>query len=442
MTDSPRRAPGRASRTSRREFLATTAGAAAGSTLLGACQTWDASRPIPKAALRPRAGADDALRIGVIGTGGMGTAHALRLTELAADGKDKVQVAAVADVCGPRMEAAQAECAKRQSIEVGGFRDYRELLRMEDLHGVLIASPEHWHAEMAEHAIAAGLDVYVEKPMTLRLPEALRLRQVAAANPEVIVQVGTQFLMHEKYHVARQWIAEGRIGKPTFSQTGYCRNSRDGEWLYEIKDEWVPGDNLDWDAWCGPLGPKEWDPAVYARWRRYRTYSTGIVGDLLVHVMTPMVFALDQGWPVRVVACGGHYQDTAMENHDQVNVTVQFEKGHTMTVCGSTCNEQGVPTMIRGHEATLYLGSKDCVIRPERPFAEEIDEETQDCAPQSGDQDRLRLDWLAAMRARQPNLSGVELGAQVMVIVDLATRSMWEGKAFAFDPQSMTANPA
>jgi hypothetical protein len=142
-----------------------------------------------------------------------------------------------------------------------------------------------------------------------------------------------------------------------------------------------------------------------------------------------------------VTASGGHYVDKAMENHDQVNLTVEFEKEHTLVVAGSTANETGVEPMIRGHKANLYLGSHHCVLRPERLFAEEVEEQRIECPDIGDDQDRHRLDWFRAIRTRQAPASGVELGTKVMVIVDLATRSMWEGCAFAFDPQRLTARP-
>ncbi len=424
---------------SRRDFLARTAALAGAGALLGAGVAQAAKAPLPRAKRRAPLAPGAPLRIGVIGVGGMGGAHCDSLVQLAKQGRESFEIVGVADVCDARLEHKRRQLAERQSIEVRGYRDYRELLARDDVHGVLIATPEHWHAQQVEDAVAQGKDAYVEKPMTLRLGEALRLRELAIANPEAIVQVGTQFMMHEKYHVARRLIAEGRIGKPVFSQTSYCRNSKDGEWTYYgIDPAWKPGENLDWRAWCGPLGPQPWDPAVYARWRRYRKYSTGIIGDLLVHVATPLVMALEQGWPTRVVGSGGHYVDKAMENHDQVNIQVEFEHGHTMVLAGSTCNEQGLETMIRGHHATLYMAGKDVRIAPERHWVDEIEPETISCQ-QVADQDELRLDWLRCMRTREQNVSTIEFATNVMVIVDLATRSMWEGKAFEFDPTRMEA---
>jgi hypothetical protein len=144
---------------------------------------------------------------------------------------------------------------------------------------------------------------------------------------------------------------------------------------------------------------------------------------------------------VRVSAIGGHYLDKAMENHDQVNLSVQFEKDHTMIVAGSTCNEQGLEAMVRGHEANLYLGNNNCTLRPERLFAEEVDQQEVRFDP-IDEQPALRLDWLQSVATRGENVSPVELGAKIMVIVDLATRAMWEGGEWLFDPATRTARRA
>ena len=426
---------------SRRDFLRTAAAAAAGTGIaagiIRAEEELDDGGPVaqgaPRAALEP----GDDVRIGIIGAGGMGSGHVDAFLKLGASGAAKVRIEALSDVCDSRWYAAKKKIDEVQGGDLVVHTDYRDLLTTPSLHGVLIATPEHWHGRMAEEAIVAGKDVYVEKPMTLNLRDALRLQKVAHANPHVSVVVGTQYVMTPSYRAAKDLIAEGAIGTPVWSQTSYCRNSRTGEWnYYEIDPHWTPGVNLDWEAWCGPLGRADWSPEVYARWRRYRKYSTGIIGDLLVHHMTPLIRALDAGWPVRVSATGGHYVDKAMENHDQVNITVEFERGHTMIVAGSTCNELGVERVIRGHKANLFVGGRTALIRPERIYADEI--EPREIQPPPGarpnDQDALRLHWLDCIRTRQASMSDVDLGTRVMVIVDLATRSLWEGGAFRYDP--------
>jgi len=423
--------------TSRRDFLSTVAGASALSAFPLEEILAD-PRPVPRALPGPKLRPDEEIRIGIIGTGGMGTGHIESFVNMNREGRCSVQVVALADVCQPRLAKAKEKAEVIQgSGTVGTYTNYKQLLALPDVHAVLIASPEHWHQQMAEDAILAGKDVYIEKPMTLRLANALRLKKVVEANPDRILNVGTQYVMTPSYGAARDLIKQGVIGKPVWSQTSYCRNSKDGEWLYyEIDPAWQPGVNLDWDAWCGPLGKAAWDPSVYARWRRYRKYSTGIIGDLLVHRITPLIWSMGLGWPVRVTASGGHYVDKVMENHDQVNLTIEFEDEHTMIVAGSTANEVGLETVIRGHKGNLYVGGRNAILRPERLFAEEMAEKAIVGEDIGDDQDALRRKWLEVIHTREAPPSPVELGAKVMVIVDLATRSMWDKSAFGYDPRT------
>lgn len=431
---------------SRRSFLAKSA-ALAGAAVVGSHASGgiEAANILPSLSSRkgsvPKA--DEPIRMGIIGTGGMGGGHLHSIISLAQQGKTNTQIVAVCDVCDLKAEGAKKAAEEKQNIEVTAYRNYHDLLKRDDIHAVLIASPEHWHAQHIIDALTAGKDVYTEKPMTLRLDQALAVRKVVLANPDRIFQVGTQAIMLPKYNKARDIIKSGLIGPAVWSQTSYCRNSTSGEWnYYGIDDSWQPGVNLDWNAWLGHLGPREWDPKVYARWRRYKDFSTGIIGDLLVHVMTPLIFSLDAGWPVRVVATGSHVIDKDMENHDQVNLTVQFEDGHTMVIAGSTANEVGLETMVRGHKANIYLNSRHCEIRPERIFVDDIDSERIECEDIGNDQDQLRLNWLDSIRSREAAKSNIDLASKVMVAVDLATRSMWEGHAFSFDPDKMRASKA
>ena len=424
---------------SRRDFIRTTAGAAAAVSALSSTALaseyvgWD--DPVPQGSPGTPLGADEPVRIGVIGTGGMGTAHCDALMRLVRAGSANVRIDALCDVCEPRMAAAKKRIQDTQQGEIATYTRSRDLIARSDLHGVLIATPEHWHARHAEEALLAGKDVYVEKPMTLNLKDAMRLRKVVQKHPERVFVVGTQYVMTPSYSAAKQLIADGAIGKPVWSQTSYCRNSKDGEWLYyQIDPEWKPGVNLDWNTWCEPLGKVPWNPEIYARWRRYKKYSTGIIGDLLVHQITPMIMAMNLGWPTRVVATGGHYIDKKMENHDQVNINVEFEDEHTMVVAGSTCNELGLEKVIHGRKGNLFVGGPTATLRPEQLFAEEVDQKEIPPAKQVDAHNALRLAWIDAIRTRQPSPSPIDLATKVMVAVDLASRSLWQGGAFAYDP--------
>ena len=93
--------------------------------------------------------------------------------------------------------------------------------------------------------------------------------------------------------------------------------------------------------------------------------------------------------------------------------------------------------LIRGHKANLYLANEDCVLRPERLFVEEIEEQTFKSPPGVADQDAHRLQWLDCIRKRTPAIGDVDTAAKVMVIVDLATRSLWSKGAYTFDPTTL-----
>ncbi|MCC6676094.1 MAG: Gfo/Idh/MocA family oxidoreductase [Phycisphaerales bacterium] len=428
-------------RRSRREFLAWTAGAAGAATVIGNAAVAAAPRfeVLPGRPVKPPK-EGEVIRMAVIGTGGMGTGHCAAFANLNTARQAKVQIVALADPWPRNLDRAHKRLTEewQKGVEITKYADYKELLKRDDIHGVLIASPEHWHAQHAIDAVLAGKDVYCEKPMCLNLTDAMKLAEVAKSHPDVIVQVGTQKMALPAYHEARKWIREGLIGTPTCSQTSYCRNSPKGEWnYYEVDPKWQAGKDVDWEKWCGPIGSMPFDPYVLNRWRRYRRTSTGIIGDLLVHVMTPLMMAMDQGWPVRVTASGAHIIDKTMENHDTLNILAEFETGHQMIVMGATTNDTGLTPMIRGPKGNIEVTDGSLRFTPQKPYAEDAEERKPQLPSIGDDQDQHRMNWLECIRTRKKPEADVESGLKVMVIVDLATRSLWEGGAWTFDPKTM-----
>jgi len=429
----------------RRQFLGATAfaGIAAAAASGAGPRTVFSYVPQPTGKSKPRVALKDGdvVNMAVIGTGGMGTGHCEAFANFGKNGAEKVKIVAIADVNDLHAANAKKIIEDRQgkdTVEV--YRDYRKILERNDVHGVLIATPEHWHKQVAIDAILAGKDVYCEKPMTLNLADGLALREVCRANPDMVFQVGTQYAALPKFAEAKKLIDSGELGLPIWSQTGYCRNTPTGEWnYYGLDPKWQPGVNLDWDEWCKPIGKQAWDPKLYIRWRRYRKTSTGIIGDLLVHKMTPFFVSLNSvGWPTKVTALGSHLVDKEMENFDAVNLTVQFESGHQMIVAGNTNNELGLEDLIRCQKGNIYLNSRHCVVRPESKFSSEVEQREIQCPDVGNDQDQHRLNWLRCIRTRDKPLSDIEQGTKVMVVVDLAARSMWEGGAFEFDPKTLS----
>jgi hypothetical protein len=159
--------------------------------------------------------------------------------------------------------------------------------------------------------------------------------------------------------------------------------------------------------------------------------------------MTPFFVSMNQcGWPVKVTALGSHMIDKEMENHDQVNLSVQFESGANMVVASNTNNQTGFEKLIRCQKGNIYLSGRDCVIRPESPFSNEVEERTIACENVGDDQDQHRLNWMKCVRTRQQPSSDIEQGTKVMVVVDLATRALWEGGSYNFDPKTFKVTKA
>jgi predicted dehydrogenase len=374
-------------------------------------------------------GANDRIRIGVIGCGGMGTAHLRGLVGMSKSGEENIEVVAVCDIYEPR----KARAEKISGAKV--FHDYRELLELKDVDVVWIATPDHWHAKMAIDAMEAGKDIYLEKPMTHTWQEAKEVFRTAKRTGR-IVQVGSQWCSEPKWKKANELIRAGEIGKVVWAQTSYCRNSREGEWNYPIDKEASP-QNLDWDMWLGwkfGLAPKRpFDPERYFRWRKYWDYSGGIATDLFPHVLHTLLTAIGPEFPRRVVAGGGIYVHKDREVPDTFHMIADYPGEYSVVVLSSMANEKGVSTMIRGHEATMYLDGQNISIEPER-IATGKEQKTVELPPVPDLLKEHHKDFLRCVRERKEPNCPVDLAYKVMVAVDMAVLSYREGKVKMFDP--------
>jgi predicted dehydrogenase len=170
-------------------------------------------------------GANENLRIGVIGCGGMANAHMEALLKMKKS--DNVEIAAVCDIYSNRLDRAK-ELTKAQ-----GIVDYRKLLELKDIDYVLIATPEHWHHQMTLDAIDAGKHIYVEKPMTHTIEQGNEV--VDKVNESNIkLQVGVQGMSDDSYETAHKMIQEGALGKVVMAHIDYSRNYAGDFWAYEI----------------------------------------------------------------------------------------------------------------------------------------------------------------------------------------------------------------
>src|SRR5574340_29926 len=169
-------------------------------------------------------GANDRINVSLIGIGSIGTAHLRTLMPQCEEDKD-IQMVAVSEIYTRRKERAR-EITRLAEKDI--HHDYREMLVRNDVDVVIIATPDHWHGRMALDALAAGKDVYLQKPMTYTIEEA---RQIADATKKYsrVLSVGVQGTSDPRYKIAKVVIEAGDIGELLMAQSNSARNSLLGE---------------------------------------------------------------------------------------------------------------------------------------------------------------------------------------------------------------------
>ena len=237
--------------------------------------------------------ANDKLRIALLGAGGMGQG----------DAKDAaivpgVEIAATADICDFRLDKM-----KETYPGIATTRDYREILKRPDIDAVIVATPDHWHSQITIDALAAGKDVYCEKPMVQKIEDGKRV--IAAAKKSgKIFQMGSQYASAHAFQKIRSLLSSGAIGELNMVEAWLDRNSAVGAWQYSIPPDASP-QNVDWDRFLGSAPKRPFEPIRLFRWRNYRDYGTAVAGDLYVHLFTGLHTATGALGPKRIFSTGG-----------------------------------------------------------------------------------------------------------------------------------------
>jgi predicted dehydrogenase len=265
-------------------------------------------------------GANDRVQLGAIGTGDRGR-YVLGLFQK----NSSVQVGAVADIYGVSVDKALQQAPGAKS-----FKDYRNLLEIKELDAVLIATPDHWHAQTAIDALNAGKDVYVEKPLTRTIEEGPRIVKAARTN-ERVCQVGMQQRSGPHYiRAKKEYLDTGKLGKITLCRTWWHGNG------YHLRR--APASlkekpsNLDWAQFLGPVRWRDWDPQQYYNWRAYLDFGGGQVTDLFTHWIDVVHMFMGQEVPVSAVAAGGVYAyKDGRTAPDTINVLLEYPGEYTAT---------------------------------------------------------------------------------------------------------------
>ncbi|MGC2104286.1 MAG: Gfo/Idh/MocA family oxidoreductase [Candidatus Acidiferrum sp.] len=285
-------------------------------------------------------GANDTLRVGVIGAGG-------RMNNLL-DAADKVggyQIAAVSDVYGPRLDAVKLRLNGGAATT---HENYRELLA-QPLDAVFIATPDHWHVRVATEALAAGKDVYLEKPVTHTVEEGAALTHAVRSSKQIL-QCGMQQRSWTHFRDAVDLIQGGSLGRVLQVRTYWWQNYLAG-WQHSQIDV----QKLDWKQWLGGAPEQTFSDEKFHRWRWFWDFGGGAMTDLFTHWIDVAHWAMKQDQPTTAQMLGDKLLFEQWDCPDTVQAGLRYP-GFDVVYDGmmaSSIDDGGLE--FRGTEGTLKI---------------------------------------------------------------------------------------
>ncbi len=356
-------------------------------------------------------GANDRIRLGLIGCGRQGVSNMQYFM------KQGVEVAAVCDVYQPNLQKGlEAAGGKAKAL-----KDFREVLDDKEIDAVIVATPDHWHPLPTVMACQAGKDVYVEKPICVAVEEGKKMVE-AARKYNRVVQVGLWQRSNLHFQKAAQLVQDGLIGKVTFARTwNYSNIYPDGLGNPPDSD---PPPGLDWDMWLGPAPKVPFNRnrfGVGDGWSTFRyfyDYANGWPGDWGVHLLDIVQWALRVDGPHTVTALGRKFYITDNSDvPDTLQITLEYP-GFVATYENRQCNQttmdnHGYGIEIHGTDATMFVDRERFQVFPEtQPLEEKRVAKTAEMQMERAD-DGLEnhvANMLECMKTRKLPQSDIEFG--------------------------------
>jgi len=266
-------------------------------------------------------GANDKVILALIGAGNWGTGLALTISDL----NKNIEIKYICDADDTRGGRVISELEKKQGFAPVSVRDMRKVFDDKEVDGVIIATPQHWHALSSIRAMQAGKDVYVEKCVSFTIEEGQKMIE-AAMKYERILQCGTQNRSAEYNFKARDYIKSGALGEIVAVDV---MELDDGPVPFNEKEESSAPDTIDWDLWLGPAPKVPYSVSRNKSWLYYWDYSGG--GELsngAIHQMDLARFVLgDPGFPKSVYSTGGRFLfDDKRDVPDYQMTTYEYDK--------------------------------------------------------------------------------------------------------------------
>lgn len=405
---------------SRRAFIQKALG---GSAALAASGLFPSSRVL---------GANDRIRIGLIGAGGRGSQifkAALKCPN--------VEGVAVADIYTRRLDEWKASVPTLQT-----YGDFRKLLDDKSIDAVLIATPQHLHALNFVPAIQAGKDVYQEKTMAFNPNHAKRMRKALQGSGRV-VQVGVQSTSSPVVEKVRECLNPEHMGVITQLHTFHYRNAPYGGWKRAIPDDCDP-QHVDWKAFEGEAKEYPFDPNRLINWRFFWDYSGGNVYENMVHQVGFWFKLLDLKIPQKVTMVGANYLSPEMHVPDTMDVSMI----HHEKILFTWNSMFGNNLMGAGYDEVL--GNKGTILRPGESEVHYVPQGKKRTAPNLGeaageapdivgvnDTTALHMqNFFDCVRSRKETNCPLELGFRSAVTCRMAVDSYRQGRTVSWDEQS------
>ena len=363
-------------------------------------------------------GANERVRIGLIGTGGRCQYLGGVLKNLAG-----AEIVGACDVYEPR----RLEAAQKMGPQARPAADYREILDRRDVDAVVIGAPDHWHTPMTLDAVAAGKDVYVEKPVTHDLGEGEKLIAGVEKSGRVVA-TGTQQRSWDHYLLAKQVIESGRLGPIALVQCYWYQN-----FLRRLRpDPEIDSSKLDWERWLGPARRQPFDPIRFRRWRFFWDYGGGIFTDLMTHWIDVIQWFLNSPSAKSIQASGATHALRAWECPDTVNASILFPNNYTVVYYGTMVGSlEGGGIIFRGSEGMMKLTRDGFAVYREGQIAPENTAlpEPSIQVKNSGDGTIACLqNWLDCIRSRKVPHAHIRAGVEAARTAHLANEAMRSGK--------------
>jgi predicted dehydrogenase len=386
----------------------------------------------------PVLGANDRVRVAIIGAGQRGQ-ELVRQTL----GIPSIQVVAAADVYNRRFDEVRQKVPGIQT-----FGDYRRVLDMKDIDGVIIASPLHIHARHFLDSVAAGKDVYSEKTFTWSIPEAEQCLE-ASKKSDRVVQVGLQHESDGSLADVKKWIGDGLVGKVTQVESWMSRNTPHGtgQWVRPVPAD-CTAQNVNWKAFLNGRPEMEFDPYKFLNWRLFWMFSGGNVTENMVHQIAWIISALDLPVPTAAYMSGGVFSEKdGRQVPDTIAVTLDYPKDLVVTWQSTFSNSRyGLGQRILGSDGTVeyVAGSNDMVSGKSEEEIHYYPETTnrskgEAITGESKGQNHIE-NWIDCVRSRKTPNATAEIGYRSAVAAHMANLSYRKKRRITFE-EAKAAQP-